>query len=182
MNLTRKLTLTSALIVAMSIAAPAFAEITGSLTSKELVSMNQTAKTSGNQLVPSIENSDGKYDRLNFSKTKNYDFEKDKKIPSYLGLRLTKTKRINVLPDQKVRFKVTADSLIANINILLSHTNGRAFFHENFPKSFRFYNSFYVTGDNVASILDQLVEPWRIDHNAHATTHINNIVEFTASN
>lgn len=181
MKVISKTNITLVVLLALN-ASQAFAQITGSLTQSELVSMNETAKTDGNRLYRDDEANSEAYDRLQFSSTHDYDFKQEKKIPAYLGVKITKTKRLLILPDQRIRFLVKNESLIENIQSLLSHTSGSAYFHSNFPKSFRFYNDFYVTGDNVAAIMDQLIEPWRAKHNAHATTHLNNVVEFTVSN
>lgn len=158
--------------------------ITGSLSQDELVTLNATTSTdNGNQLVHNPDVSSGNYDRLKFGEKKEYRFERDKQIPRYLALKITSSSRLKVLPDQKIRFQIKQGSLMDNIPVLLSHTqDAKAYFPKGFTNSMRFYNDFYITGDNVADLINQMLEPWREQYRVHADAHINNIIEFTMAN
>jgi hypothetical protein len=122
-----------------------------------------------------------KFDALKVKDTPKYDHLRDvtKRIPEYLNLKVTYSDRVQVLPDGKVRFSVTASSLRDNVETLLSHTHAVPFFPKDFPENMRLFNEFYLYGDNVLDILDQLISPFAEQQNVHAYPHINNVVEFS---
>jgi len=101
-------------------------------------------------------------------------------VPQYLKLKVTMSKRLVVLPDGKIRFLASSVSLKDNIVTLLSHTEtGIPYFQKDFPENMRLFNEFYLYGDNVLDIVDQLIEPFTSKHNVHAFPHLNNVIEFT---
>lgn len=176
------------LVVSLTFAMPTLAvaenSIAGSLSKEELVTLNGTSSDTGNQLSRErVSTGEETYDRLKFTEKQSYDFKADHQLPSYLALKVTSSSRLKVMPDMRIRFAVKAGSLMENMGVLFSHTSGgKPYFHKNFPDSLRFYNDFYITGDNVADLMNQMIEPWREKHTAHAYAHLNNIVEFTVSN
>ncbi|EOW9160726.1 hypothetical protein [Vibrio cholerae] len=103
----------------------------------------------------------------------------DANIPAFLALKTTQSKRLIVLPDGKIRFLVSDDSFISNIKILMSHTYGKAYFPSKFPQGMRLYNEFYLYGDSVLDIIDQLAHPFGAKYNVEARVWINNIVSFS---
>ncbi len=119
------------------------------------------------------------YDRLSFSQGKVYQTHKDVPDPAYLKLAITRSNRLTVTPDKRIKFKIKPGKLEDNINELLSHTvDGTAYFPQNFPASIRMYNDFSITGDSVLAIIDTMIEPWADSRQLWAETHINNVIEF----
>ncbi|EKO3606969.1 hypothetical protein M6C35_001874 [Vibrio metschnikovii] len=160
------------------------AAIKGSLSKEEMKELDAPTQTimkdNGNLVKQEV--SLTKYDRLTFNEGYKYDFKQDKNIPSYLELAMTRSERLIVLPDGRIQFLVKKGSFVDNIVVIMSHTKqGQAFFPKHFPSSFRLHNDFFISGDNVLDIINQLVAPWASTNNLHADTYINNIVEFSVA-
>ncbi|KFE28719.1 hypothetical protein FXE84_01925 [Vibrio cholerae] len=103
----------------------------------------------------------------------------DANIPAYLALKTTQSKRLIVLPDGKIRFLVSAESFSSNIQSLMSHTHGKAYFPNKFPQGMRLFNDFFLYGDSVLDIIDQLAEPFSAKYNVKADVWLNNVISFT---
>lgn len=117
-------------------------------------------------------------ERMQFTEQQEYAFKTDEKIYPYLEVKLTRTDRLRVLADGRIRFLVKRGSLQANLESLMGHTLAKTYFPPNFPSSMRMFNDFDLTGNNILEIADQMLEPWGLTDNVFGRAHINDVVEF----
>ena len=151
-------------------------EVPGTLGAK-----NQSIKTNyepgQNSLQPRP--STGIYDRLQFAEANKYTLERNRLLPDYAKVKVTRSNRLMVMPNGQVKFTTSAGTLQSNIQTLLMHTNGgTSYFPADFPASIRLFNEYTMTGDNVIHLIDQMVEPWSQSHRLTYKTYINNVIQF----
>lgn len=185
MNLKHRCLAVSLLAVALQSAAAPI--VKGSVTADPTKAGSNVLITNNGQAsvnTPPVESEQKlqKIDRLNFSAGLEYQYKQDAELHSYLRWKKTRTTRLHVMPNGKARFRVMKGPLKDNLEALIKdHTFGDTYFPKNFPSSMRLYNDFFLEGENVLDIVNQLLDPFRITNNAHAVTHPNQIVAFTAS-
>lgn len=127
-----------------------------------------TAQVSQNKVAPTPSETNAEINTLSKQETPHFPYLRVvKTIPGRL--------QFDVATKEFV-FWITADSLISNINTLLTATDGGQAIYESISGNHSFPNSFEIRGKTIPDLIDQMVGPFKKPSQILQVVHINKIV------
>lgn len=127
-----------------------------------------TTQISQNKVAPTPSETSVEINTLSKQETPHFPYLRVvKTIPGRLQFDVAKKEFV---------FWITADSLISNINTLLTATDGGQAIYESISGNHSFPNSFEIRGKTIPNLIDQMVGPFKKPSQILQVVHINKIV------